>query len=352
MIQRDALTQRSRQCGKAAVTFAIIVTGAFGTRAGRASDPGAADRTSAEFARHLDALIPALLEGTNVPGASVALVENAEVVWAKGFGLAEEASERRVTADTIFNVGSISKPVTAWAVMTLVEQGRINLDDPIAKHIKRWKLPESKYDADAVTVRRLLSHTAGLSLAAVPEYGPEEEVPDLSEALSHAERGVRIVAQPGSKWDYSGGGYMLLQLMIEDVTGTCFAEFMSPAVLKPLQMTQSGFDASKMPEADLATPYDQGEQPVSYYRYAGLAAAGLYSTANDLAKFVAAGLAAGDDDRAAGVCSRPNRSSSCRRLRMPPNPTTSSMDWATTSFRCRRADCPRVMQARTRAGWL
>ena len=107
-----------------------------------------------------------------------------------------------MTPTTGFNVGSISKTIAAWGVMTLVEQGRIDLDAPVATYLTRWSLPESGFDEDGVTMRRLLSHTAGLSLHGYPGWGPDELLPTLEESLSGNTNGAGAVGviEPGTRW--------------------------------------------------------------------------------------------------------------------------------------------------------
>jgi len=115
------------------------------------------------FTERLDRDEARWLAAAEVHGASVALVRNGGVAWSTGYGQADAARGLPVTADTVFHTGSISKPVTAWGVMRLVEQGRLDLDVPVETYLTRWHLPASPFDSDGVTIRRLLSHSAGLS---------------------------------------------------------------------------------------------------------------------------------------------------------------------------------------------
>lgn len=314
-------TRRAMGCLRAR----LIVAAAVLALACLAESAHAAPRANATldlhaFTSHLDSLIPALLERTHVPGTAVALVEDGDVRWVKGYGWADIAAKRPVTADTIFNVGSISKTITAWAVMSLVEAGKVDLDAPVTTYLKRWKPPASSFDANQVTVGRLLSHTAGLSLGAVPDYGAGEEVPSLPDALTDKRHDLRIVEEPGTTWHYSGGGYMLLQMMIEDVTGSSFSEYVARSVLRPLGMQDSGFDIEQLSAQRLATPYNEEGQPIAHFRYAGLAAAGLYSTAKDLARFLAEGLAlSGKKGSEKGVL----QAASIKRMQSPAGPTQS-----------------------------
>ncbi|HEX9950857.1 MAG TPA: serine hydrolase [Rubricoccaceae bacterium] len=249
-----------------------------------------------EFIAALDRRIPEWLEELSVPGAAVAVIEGGEVVHLRGYGLADVARAAPVTPQTGFNVGSISKAVTAWGVLRLVEQGRLDLDAPVERYLTRWHLPPSEFDVSGVTVRRLLSHTAGLSLGGYRGWADPDSVPTLEQSLSGRTNGagdVRLVAAPGSRWDYSGGGYTLLQLLVEEVTGRPFADYMRDEVLVPFGMTRSTFALTPDILAAAARPYDELAEEMAPPRFAELAAAGLYTTPEDLARFALALLPGG-----------------------------------------------------------
>ncbi len=245
----------------------------------------------------LVAAIPDALERHNVVGAAVAIVEEGAAIWAKGFGVAD-AEDPVIAAETIFNAGSISKTVTAWGVMNLVEQGKLDLDRPVAAFLSRWRLPDSAFDSDEVTVRRLLSHTAGLSMPSIPGFAVPAPLPTLKQKLLgdytgsvYASGGSPVVQiqEPGQGFRYSGGGFVLLQLLVEEVTGTTFAEYMQREILDRLGMTSSrfGWDESLAP---MASPHRSSGETHPTYRFAGTAGAGLYTTVTDLARFVAASM--------------------------------------------------------------
>ena len=249
------------------------------------------------FTNQLDQRIPQWLQRYEVPGAAVALVRNGEVVWSKGYGLADKARGVPVTPDTVFQVASISKSVTAWGVMRLVEKGQLNLDAPVEQYLTRWHLPPSSYDAKGVTIRRLLSHSAGLSVHGFDGFLPEQPLPSLEESLSgnnssdHMDGGagdVRIAMEPGAQFSYSGGGYTLLQLLVEEVTGETFTAFMQRKVLDALGMTHSSYEWRADLRPATAIGYNTSGQPMPNYLFTEQAAGGLYSTARDLARFVAA----------------------------------------------------------------
>lgn len=248
---------------------------------------------TAQFAGKLDSVLPSLLTEFLVPGAAVALIENGQVVFSKGYGFADLSKQLQVTPVTGFNIGSISKTVAAWGVMRLVDQGKLDLDAPVKKYLTRWQLPDSEFDASGVTVRRLLSHTAGLSLHGYPGFGPADELPTVEASLSGATNGpgdVRLIMDPGTRWKYSGGGYTLSQLLVEEVSGQRFAEFVYEQVLKPLGMDRSDYRLTPEIMAGSSMAYDGWSEPTPNPRFTAEAAAGLHSTVLDLAAFACAAL--------------------------------------------------------------
>jgi CubicO group peptidase (beta-lactamase class C family) len=205
-----------------------------------------------------------------------------------------------ITPDTVFQTASISKPVTAWGVMRLVEGGLVDLDAGVERYLTRWAFPSTEFDVGEVTVRRLLSHTAGISVPSYRGLPTAESASNLEAALS-GEAGcaaVRLTRPPGTGLMYSGGGYGLLQLMVEEVSGRPFARFMWETILEPLGMVRSSFGETRL-SADSAGPHDWEGNPIALLHYPVAAAAGLLSTAADLARFVAAGFA-GPDGAPAG----------------------------------------------------
>ncbi|MBN2005879.1 MAG: beta-lactamase family protein [Anaerolineae bacterium] len=258
----------------------------------------------AAFTTQLDKRVPKWLRQYRVPGAAVALVRRGEVVWSKGYGLADKERGVPVIADavhtdTVFQVASISKSVTVWGVMRLVQNGQLALDAPVEQYLTRWHLPPSDYDANGVTIRRLLSHSAGLSLHGYPGLPPDRSLPSLEDSLSGNNGGagdVRIVMEPGAQYSYSGGGYTLLQLVIEEVTGQSFSDYMQREILDPLGMSSSSFEWRADLQPLTAVGYDAAGRPYPNYLFTEKAAAGLYTTAVDLARFVAAEMLGADDE--------------------------------------------------------
>ncbi len=272
---------------------ALMLTLCFGAPALAQTPSLRPDRDPAEVRATLDAAVPGLLKDYLTPGAGVALIVDGKTAWIAGYGHADVVEDRPVTADTAFNIGSISKTVAAWGVMKLVEQGKIDLDAPVESYLTRWHLPESEFDAGGVTVRRLLSHTAGLSLHGYPGFLPSETLPSVEASLSGATNGpgdVHLIMPPGTQWKYSGGGYTMAQLIVEEVTGERFHDYMEREVLKPLGMTNSSYGWPSRIQSIAATPYGGLGEPIPGPRFTAAAAAGLQTTAADMARFVEASL--------------------------------------------------------------
>lgn len=244
-----------------------------------------ADVSFEDFRVHMRQRIPALMLRYRVPGCSIAIVKNSEILWTGAFGYADVASGRRLTADTPMSVQSITKPFTAWGIMRLVEQGILDLDAPIARYLNSWDFPQGKW-GEGVTIRRLLSHTAGMPLGDFTDtYAPGENMPSLREKLSQE---AVMVQEPGSEFSYSNVGYHLLELLIEDVTGQKFADYMHSEVFSPLGMKTAAFDAGSALTPCPPTGYNLKGRPVPVYVYPEKASGGLFATAADIGRFAAA----------------------------------------------------------------
>lgn len=231
-----------------------------------------------------------------VPGGAVALIEGGEVTLMRGYGFADGDGGEPVTPETIFQIGSISKTVAAWGVMRLVETGKVKLEAPIASVVTRWELPESEFDASGVTIQRLLSHTAGLSVHGYPGHGPNAELPTIEQSLSgepSQATAVQLVSAPGTEWSYSGGGYTLLQLAVEELSGESFEAYLEREVLDPLGMTSSRFGSPRFPER-FARAHSAYGETVPSPRFTALAAAGIHTTLEDMVKFTFASMASED----------------------------------------------------------
>lgn len=201
-----------------------------------------------------------------------------------------------------FQVASLSKWVSAWGVLSLVDAGKVDLDAPVGTYLSRWKLPVNEFDNSGVTVRRLLSHTAGLTDGlGYAGFAPGTEPQSLEESLTQAadaspgaDGRVRVGIAPGTRWEYSGGGYTLLQLLIEEVSGLPFERYMHNIVFQPLGMTRSTYIIPEGEDDNLAESYDSKGATAPLLRFTSLAATSLYTTASDLTLFLQAHLPGAD----------------------------------------------------------
>ena len=229
----------------------------------------------------------------HLPGASVAVIHDGEIQWARGFGITRVGGPP-VTAKTLFQAASISKPVTALAVLRLVQAGGLDLDTDVNRYLKSWKIPSSTFTEEhPVTLRELLTHTAGVTVHGFRGYSSDAPIPTLTQVLDGTppanSPAIRVDTTPGTAWRYSGGGYVIVQQLLEDATGMPFAKLMRDTVLVPIGMTESAFDqplpASRMP--DVALPYRSSGRPVKGgpHVYPELAPAALWTTPSDLARY-------------------------------------------------------------------
>ena len=224
-----------------------------------------------------------------IPGVSVAILKDGTVLWAKGYGVADSSENRKVTTETLFLAGSISKPVAALRAHQLAEKGVINLDTNVNHYLSTWKLPENKFTSkEKVTIRRILNHTAGLTVWGFPGYDKGDTIPSVPDVLDGKGNtdSVRVYKTPGESWQYSGGGYTIMQLLITDTEGKSFPEIMQSNVLNPLGMTESTFE-NPLPEqyhSIAATGYrmDGSEVEGKWPIYPEMAAAGLWTKPSQL----------------------------------------------------------------------
>ena len=238
-----------------------------------------------QFVTELDQKLPQLLNDFSVPGTAIAIIENGKVILQKGYGYSNVDKETKVTTTTGFNIGSISKTIAAWGVMKLVQDGKIDLDAPAEKYLTRWHLPKSDFDSNAVTIRRLLSHTAGLSLHGYPGWSPKDKLPTIEESLDGKNNGpgrVEIIMEPGTKWKYSGGGFSILQLIIEEVTGQKFEDYMQAEILNQLGMMHSSYTIDDTILKASSLEHNNFGEVIEFELFTAQAAAGLHTTIEDL----------------------------------------------------------------------
>lgn len=240
------------------------------------------------YTAYLDQRIPALMRRYDIPGASLALVKDGKIVWTQAYGYANVQTGRKLTKDNVMRMQSISKSVTAWGVMKLFEQGKIELDAPVAQYIKNWEFPKSEYPTDQITIRQLLSHTAGMPMGdGLTIYSPTDPMPSLRESLT---RTAIPFQEPGARFSYSNVCYNLLELLIEEVTGQDFAEYMAAEVLGPLGMQHATFSWSESIDPPMPNGYSINAEAVPVYVYPEKASCGLLATASDIASFIIAGM--------------------------------------------------------------
>ncbi len=185
------------------------------------------------------------MEHYKVPGLSIAVVKNGKIDWAKGYGIANSETGEEVNKNTLFQAGSISKPLAALAALKLVEEGKISLDEEVNSYLQGWKVPENKFtQKEKVTLRRLLTHTAGLTVPGFPGYQQSDSFPSIETVLAGKGHTPAVLADtlPGSIWRYSGGGYTVMEKLVEDVSGQPFEEYMAKYILEPIGMKKSTFE--------------------------------------------------------------------------------------------------------------
>ena len=243
----------------------------------------------------LDAFIRAQMAMRKIPGLSLAIVDKGKVVYAKGYGVTAPGGKTPVSAETLFLAGSVSKSVAAMGALKLVEAGTLSLDGDVNDKLTTWKVPDNGYTGtEKVTLRRILSHSAGTTVHGFAGYEVGTPVPTLVQILDGTppanSAAVRVDTTPGELWRYSGGGYTVMQLLMDDVTGQPFDQWMAANVLGPLGMTRSSF--AQPPSTEMAPSTASGQYapgnpvPGRWHLYPEMAAAGLWTTATDLARFI------------------------------------------------------------------
>jgi CubicO group peptidase (beta-lactamase class C family) len=249
------------------------------------------------FASALEKRMPELLLKYRVPGAVVSCITNGDVAWTKAFGRANLKTGAPMQPDMIFNHGSNGKVLTMWGIMRLVEQGKVELDAPANRYLKRWKLRSSQFDPEGVTIRRMLGHRAGLTVHGFLDYDQRRRLPTLVEMLEgknqiqlfgEANGPVYIKWQPGSTNVYSGGGFVLLQMIIEDVTGEPFAAFMHREVTAPLGIGGLRWVWTRRLENAAPMTYGELQEEIGYRQLGCQSIGSELCTVPEFARFVAA----------------------------------------------------------------
>jgi CubicO group peptidase (beta-lactamase class C family) len=261
----------------------------FGTLDGWFHQPIAKQNTSQSFLKAVDAE----LDRQFVGNFAMAIISGGTVEQEKFY-----SEGKPVDRNTIFQVSSLSKWVSAVGIMKLVEDGKVDLDAPVSKYITRWQLPPSEFNNEEVTVRRLLSHTAGLTdglgYSGFETGRPVQSIEQSLTRAADADEGisgeVRVGMKPGSEFKYSSGGYTLLQLLAEEVSGQSFAAYMKEKIFTPLNMAQSSYTWGDSSNYRLAEFYNNDGSKAGHYHYTSLAATSLYTSLSDLELFFQAHL--------------------------------------------------------------
>jgi CubicO group peptidase (beta-lactamase class C family) len=233
------------------------------------------------------------MERYKVPGVSVAYFENGKIAWTRAYGFADIAAKKSVTSETLFQAASISKPISALAMLRLVQDGKLTLDEDVNTKLRAWKIPENEFIKDQkVTLRRIVSHGAGLTVHGFRGYASDEAVPSTVQTLNGEKPAnndpIRVDTVPGTLWRYSGGGYVVMQLLLTEVTSKSFPQLMHDLVLAPAGMTHSTYE-QPLPQdlrSSAAIPYLGSGEAVKGgpHTYPEMAPAGLWTTPSDLAR--------------------------------------------------------------------
>jgi CubicO group peptidase (beta-lactamase class C family) len=272
--------------GKRGLVGSLMLITATGLSAAGCSTPlGPGDPTNIE----------AWMELYDVPGVSIAVIRDFQLDYTEVHGVMSRASARPVTEQTLFQAASMSKGVSAAAVMSLVQEGVVSLDTDINDYLTSWQLPyNALQNSEHVTLRRLLSHTAGTTVSGFRGYRYTEPLPTLIQVLNGEYPAnsdpVVVVRVPGSEFQYSGGGYEVMDQAIRDVSGLPYPEFMRERVLGPIGMANSTYDqpiSSDLRYSAASGYYADGTPvPGGHHIYPEIAAAGLWTTPTDLARFL------------------------------------------------------------------
>ena len=248
----------------------------------------------------------------HVPGVSVAVVDHGRIVWARGFGKEKAGADGAVTEATLFQAASISKAIAATATLRLVDEGKLDLDTDVNRYLASWKIPETPHTTqEKVTLRRILSHTAGINLHGFMGYPPDGAIPTLLQVLDGQppakNEPVRVVAVPGSITNYSGGGIIIEQLVVTDTTKTAFPKLVRDLVLVPLGMKDTTFEHPLPSEfrSRVAEGHNGDGEPIKGgWRIGPEAAAGwMWSTPTDLMRW-AIGIAESRTGKPGTILSR------------------------------------------------
>lgn len=224
------------------------------------------------------------MQERDVPAMSVAVAKDGRLLWTEGFGVADRERGIAADADTMYSLASVTKTFTAVALMTLVQEGRIALDDPVNRHLDEAGLHSWVDDADAATIRHVANHTSGLGTAEQFFYGESERalIPPMAQSI---QRYGHLYRRAGEVHEYNNFGYGLLGHVVERVTGQSYGDALRTRVFEPLGMRHSSIDIGPGLERHAAARYGGKREPIPFYGFAEPGAAAMYASAPDLARF-------------------------------------------------------------------
>lgn len=230
----------------------------------------------------------------NIPSVSLAVINNGKIEWSKAYGYADWTSGRKANVATVYQVASITKSIVGLAVVKLAEMGLLSLSQDIRLYLKTWKLPENQFTTGkTITLRNLLSHTAGLNVHGFMGYPADSPIPTINQILNGEKpansEAVVALYPVNEHFEYSGGGYTVLRKVLDDAISSQFDSLLQKVVLKPLGMKSSSFQQPvtlSNRNYALASSEDMKIPKGNYYVYPELAAGGMWSTASDIARFI------------------------------------------------------------------
>ena len=291
-----ALAAACGRPGAAVREAAAAATGSVDARA-LAAESGLIPAETRDSAAAATASIVDRMKYYHVPGVSVAVIEQGRIAWARGYGVIEADRPAAIDTATLFQAASISKPVTTVAVLKLVDRGVLRLDEDVNVRLRSWHVPASEYTGESkVTLRRILTHSAGLSVSGFAGYVPGEPLPTLNQVLDGSPPAnsppVRVEFVPGTRQVYSGGGFVVAQRLVADAARKPFAAALSDLVLGPAGMVHSTFEQPlpRRLEPSAAAGHDTAGHAIAgrWRLHPEMAAAGLWTTPSDLARLAIA----------------------------------------------------------------